>query len=129
MDNEAVFADDNTVLYGHNMKNGSMFHDLTLYRSRSFMATHPYIYLYTPEGAYELRIYAVRIAADNDVRSFTLGEKYETYVSRVQDAALFTGTFTPQRGTKLLTLSTCTYDFDHARFLVHAAVTKELKAE
>ena len=126
MANNGILEDDNTVLYGHNMKNGSMFRTLISYRSRDFLVKHPYIYLYTPEATYELRIFSVRIAADTDVRTLNVGQGFDNYLSKLQRASLFKSDYAPEKGTPILTLSTCTYDFENARFLVHAAVVDRL---
>ena len=49
-ENMAPFDDLNTVIYGHNMKNGSMFHDIKSYTDQEFANQHPYIYIYLPDG-------------------------------------------------------------------------------
>lgn len=57
--NERDLSDDNTILYGHNMKNGSMFGGLKQYREEDFFKEHPYVDYYTPEGRHRFVIYAV----------------------------------------------------------------------
>lgn len=57
-ENAADFSDFNTVIYGHNMKNGSMFHDLHNYEDETFLPEHPYVYIYTPDRVLRYRIFA-----------------------------------------------------------------------
>ena len=49
--NAADFSDNHTILYGHNMQNGSMFHDLNEYSSHTFCDEHSYIEVYS-HGVY-----------------------------------------------------------------------------
>ncbi len=48
--NSGIFTDDNTVIYGHNMKNGEMFQGLNEYKYQEFYKIHPTITIYTPNG-------------------------------------------------------------------------------
>lgn len=58
-ENAADFSDFNTVIYGHNMKNGSMFHDLHNYEDETFLPEHPYVYIYTPDRVLRYRIFEI----------------------------------------------------------------------
>ena len=50
VDNNADFMDKNTIIYGHRMKDGSMFRHLQDYEEKSFWESNPYFYIYTPDG-------------------------------------------------------------------------------
>lgn len=54
--NSTDWMDNNTVIYGHNMKNGSMFAGLHSYRDPEFFEEHPYVYIYTET---ETRVYQI----------------------------------------------------------------------
>lgn len=56
--NTTTYMDRNTVLYGHNMKNGSMFKTLHLFEEREFFDENRYIYIYTPESVLVYEIIA-----------------------------------------------------------------------
>lgn len=56
--NAKDFSDVNTVIYGHNMKNGTMFAGLHQYGDSEFFAEHPYIYIYTPEKLFAYEVFA-----------------------------------------------------------------------
>lgn len=58
---------DNTIIYGHNMKTKKMFHDLTLYSSKSFYESHKYIYITTKDKQYSYEIIAtIKTVADSN---------------------------------------------------------------
>ena len=49
-DNTGTFTDRNTIIYGHNMKNGTMFAQLLKYKEQDFLEKYPYFSIYTPDG-------------------------------------------------------------------------------
>ena len=112
-----------TILYGHNMKNGSMFHDLVQYKTADFFTQHRTIYFDTPEGRTELRVIAAYAADagetynynDADVKSFRAFLKKAAAKSPVQvdDVAL-------DEVTTAFSLQTCSYETDNARTYVLA---------
>lgn len=57
VNNPGDFSGRNTFIYGHNMKNGSMFAQLLKYKDDSFYKEHPYFYIYTPDG--KVRTYEI----------------------------------------------------------------------
>ena len=54
--NSKNFTDPNTVVYGHNMRNGSMFQNLHYYEDPEFFEQNPFVYIYTED---KIRIYEV----------------------------------------------------------------------
>lgn len=56
--NPVDFSDDNTILYGHNMKNGTMFASLRKFNQADYYQQHKYFYLITEEGMYRYDIVA-----------------------------------------------------------------------
>ena len=48
--NQPDFSDRNSIIYGHRMKDGSMFRHLQDYEERAFWESNPYFYIYTPDG-------------------------------------------------------------------------------
>ena len=55
------FSGTNTVVYGHNMKDGSMFNSLTNYKEQSYYDEHPVMYLNTPKQNYKIEIFSAYI--------------------------------------------------------------------
>ena len=76
-DNSSDFSNRKSILYGHNMKDGSMFQGLHKYENEQYLKTHNKVYLYLPDG--QTLIYSVikceYVKADSD--TFWLGEQVE----------------------------------------------------
>ena len=113
--NNGYFSDNNTIIYGHNMKTGMMFANLTLYKDKGYYSSHPYLYIYTPSQNYRLDLYAGFVCEHDD-------EVYATSLTQDQLKAMAAkSTFVSNIGTptgKTVTLSTCSYEFDNARYVV-----------
>ena len=65
-ENKADFSDRNTIIYGHNMRDGSMFAALNEYDEQSYFDTHKQMYLVTPEGGYLCEIFAAFVAKPSE---------------------------------------------------------------
>lgn len=130
MDYRCTDDSDNQILYGHNMKNGTMFGSIWNYRSEKYWKEHPIICFDT---LYETRSYEV-LAAFYD-RVYLSDETcfkyynfidavdnadYENAIQNYQDKALYATGVTAAYGDKLLTLSTCDNDVENGRFVVVA---------
>ena len=88
--NEKDFSDPNTVIYGHNMKNGTMFAGLHKFEDSEYFAEHPYVYIYTEERLYVYEIFAAyesgneHILYNNDFTSEYVYSKYlEEIISQI----------------------------------------------
>ena len=116
--NSGSFTDDNTIIYGHNMKTGMMFANLTLYKDKGYYNSHPYLYIYTPSQNYRVDLYAGFVCEYDD-------EVYTTSLTQDQLKAMAAkSTFASNIGTptgKTVTLSTCSYEFNNARYVVVGA--------
>ena len=120
--NSADFTDLHTIIYGHNMKNGSMFAGLKEYRSASYLVAHPNVYVDLADGTHAYQIFSV-YEADADSDSYTIGfapdETYEEYLKTIKGRSLYDTSVTVTREDSIITLSTCT-KHGEKRFLVHA---------
>ena len=119
--NEPGFADQNTVIYGHNMKDDSMFSTLLAYRSQEFFEQHPQMLLLTPRGNYLVELFAgyqTGIAADSWRHTFADASDFESWVSRSKERSDFTSDVEVLPTDRLLTLSTCSFAFDNARYVL-----------
>lgn len=134
-DCDALCPSDNLIIYGHNMKDGSMFADLAKYRSKDFWQTHKTVWFDTELGSYAYEIFAVihtTVQADaTDAFPFyrfvdaAAPEDFADYVSACKARALYDTGISAQYGDKLLTLSTCDNITDDGRLLVIAKKTKQ----
>lgn len=119
------------VVYGHHMKNGTMFGSLDRYQKESYYRDHPVIHFdtLTEEGSYEvLGVFYSRVYTDADEGVFRYyqytdlaGEDaFNDYVRQVKAASLYDTGVEAVYGDRLLTLSTCSYHTENGRFVVVA---------
>ena len=121
------FSGRNTVIYGHNMRDGSMFALVDDYAEQSFYEEHPVMYLNTPEQNYRLDIFSGFIT---DPESFV----YTTVFSSDEDYALFLSALKAFSEIdcgvpvgiedRVVTLSTCTYSGEDVRFVLCAKLVE-----
>ena len=123
--NGKEFSSPVTVVYGHNMKNGSMFADLHKYEDRSFFDANPYIYIYLPNRTLKYHIFSATPFDDRYILgSYNFSSKidFEEYLdelrSTINGNVNMDVMVLPQTG--ILTLSTCIADSANERFLVSA---------
>lgn len=120
----ADFTDTNTILFGHNMKDGSMFAMLHNYEKQAYFDQHPSIEIYLPDGSTkEYRIFsAYTTSDDSDAYLAGLWDKkiFNDYVaSAINNSIIESGVY-PLYGDNLITLSTCVTGDSSSRFVVHA---------
>lgn len=81
--NKFPFIDDETIIYGHNMKNGTMFSNLGKYLNKDFLDSHSKIKIYTPECNYEgtiFSVYSIGIETEsNNIKSLSFDERIDYY--------------------------------------------------
>jgi len=112
----------NTVIYGHNMTDGSMFHTLFNFRDKKFFE-NGLVEITTDDGLHIYEIFSAHVVHETDpyfVTTFENEEAFIAFANSMQDQSIFTKklTFTPY--DRILTLSTCTNIRDYERFAVHA---------
>lgn len=122
------FSRSNTPIYGHNMKNGSMFADVTGYKGQEFYDAHPYVMLLTPDQNYLVRVFAGYVVSERGdawKTEFSEGQ-FAAWLQSVQQKSYFVPTdITPTVQDRIVTLSTCTYETDDARFVVHGVLEEQ----
>jgi len=130
VNSDPITPSDNVLIYGHNMKAGTMFHALLSYDSEDYYKEHKTIYFNTikEDATYEV-IAAFRIYIDdNDDSLFKYyqfneaasEEKFNDYVSNCKALTPYEISETAEYGDKLITLSTCSYHRSNGRFVVVA---------
>jgi len=126
--NNRNFSDTNTMLFGHNMKNGSMFAPLKYFLKREFFEANRVVYISTPQGDFRYEIFAVyQVKADAVpyMPGMLDAEKFGQMVSRINELALYKKELDIVDGDKILTLSTCGYNIKDARIVIHAKMVAD----
>ena len=120
---------DNLLLYGHHMKDGTMFTTILSYKDKSFWEEHPVIRFDT---LYEIGNYEVMAAfyvtanvgnGHFEFYNFTnagSAEEFTTFVDTSKEQSLYDTGITAEYGDDLITLSTCSYHSENGRFVVVA---------
>ncbi|MCD7922848.1 MAG: class B sortase [Clostridiales bacterium] len=122
--NTPDFSDYYNIIYGHNMRNGSMFGTLKQYRrDESFYDSNPYFTIYTEETAYRYQIFAYEVVTDGS-EIYTVGyepdEAYQDLIDLICSQSMRDTGIVPEVTDRIVTLSTCTSVNDSERFVVHA---------
>ncbi len=128
--NEKDFTDPNTVLYGHNMDDDSMFGSLHDFEDPDFFEEDHYIYIYTPEDVYVYQIFAAyEYPAIHLLYNFDVNdpEVFADYVEGIYESkgrvANIRQDIEVTAEDKIITLSTCTTDHENSlRFLVQGVL-------
>jgi sortase B len=123
--NGKEFKDPNTIIYGHNMKNGTMFKTLHYFEDEEFFNDNQYIYIYTPDITYVYEIFAACSVNDTHLMSaydFWDVTGFNTFVSDITSTRGMTNQVregvTATYGDYLLTLSTCISGQSNKRWIV-----------
>ena len=119
---------DNITLFGHNMKDGSMFAYLGNYYNKSAWEENPLIFFDTLNESHVYKIFAVFKTSGTDGVGFAYHlmadakdeQEFNEFVSTCKELAFYDTGITPVYGDKLLCLSTCEYTIDNGRFVVAA---------
>ena len=126
--NDATWLDRHSVIYGHNMKNGTMFADILNYQNRDFYKAHPTGYLLTPYGNFEIVFFAGYVADPTVPEenawelNFADDESYLQWLSNAVSRSAFQSNTVPGVQDRVITLSTCSYAYDDARFILQGVL-------
>ena len=121
--NASDFTDYHTILYGHNMKNGSMFGSLSEYKSPTYLVAHPYIDVSVEEGILQYEIfscYVTQVGSESYTIGFAPDEVYGEYLEMIKGNSLYDTGVEVSVENQILTLSTCEKSGKTSRFVVHA---------
>ena len=121
---------DNTIIYGHHMRDGSMFARLMDYKKTETVMDAPIVVFDTMEASFRYEIFAAYIdssdgiAQDVLIPAFHDEAAFGEYIGHIREKTLIRPVVDVQYGDQLLTLSTCAYDFKDARMVVHARLLR-----
>jgi len=124
--NTDLFTEKNTVIYGHNMRNGTMFRSLTYYKNQKYFDKHPTMMLYTPDGDYVIELICGTIEDGNSKFvqfEFDNDDSLFQYVAELKARSTFESDVTLQSGDRIVSLCTCTYERKNGRYLLVGRIT------
>lgn len=123
--NDSNLEDNNTIIYGHNMKNNTMFGSLQEYKNQNYYDNHKVMYYFTPEKNYIIELFTgYTISVESDIYDLSVidSSKLEELISKSD----FESNTKVTEEDKIITLSTCAYEYDGARYVV-MGVLKEIE--
>lgn len=111
---------DNIVIYGHNMRDNTMFGDLSKYKSKEFYEKHRYIHFDTlvDLGKYEIVCVFKTTPCKFDYQNYTVfdsSDEFNSYISKCEESEYYNTDVSCGYGDKLITLSTCEYCQENGR--------------
>lgn len=118
----------NIILYGHNMKDESMFSDLKVFRNKEFNYHNSIIYLDMFYKRYRFEIFSVFLVnEDFNYRKtyFENDQELNCYLKGIEDSSLYFKDIELNCKDTILTLSTCEYDWENARLVVQGKLIEE----
>lgn len=127
------FNDRNSIIYGHRMKDGSMFRKLEEYKDKAFWEEHPYFYIYTPEGKeITYQIYSAGVVEDT-AETYTLSfeddAQFQSFIDYTYSTSDYETGVEVTVEDQVVTLSTCTAASDNHRYVVHGVKIREAYLE
>lgn len=127
-DNHGDFKDNNTIIYGHNMKNGSRFHNVRYYvnKDKDYFNNHNKAYIYLPDGT--INEYEIFASATINERSslYTNPSSYKDYVKEVLSNAKYKNEVSDEEAP-IIMLSTCHSSIEDQRYVVFARLVGNIK--
>ena len=121
-EDEGDFSSLHNVIYGHHMKDGSMFKDVVRFKEQEYFNQHRDIIIYTPDREIHLRTLAALYVKAEPIRRKTSFRSEEGFAAYVEEMIQGAGVQAPPEGEikKLYSLITCSYEFPDARTILYA---------
>ena len=119
--NKRDFSDENTVIYGHHMNDGTKFADIMYYKEQYYYDQHPIMYISTPTMNYRVELFTGFLCdADSETYTFRFDsdQAYAEWLQRMADNSDFKCNVKVSYKDHIVTLSTCSYEYYDARYVV-----------
>ncbi|MBO1004060.1 class B sortase [Pseudogracilibacillus auburnensis] len=128
--NELQLDNQNIVLYGHRMKDETMFNQLTKYVDKDFFTHHSKVYFDTLYGSYDAEVFAVYYTTtdfDYIQTEFESRDEYKSLLEEIHEKSIYQTDVSVSEDDQMITLSTCDYtlDPDEGRLVVHAKLVEK----
>ena len=129
--NDPAMSSLNTIIYGHHMRSGAMFAVLDKFADQEFYEEHPVVWYITERTAYRIELLATFVTP-SDSESYTMFDtqaELDAYLDGALAKSLFKTMAATDNVTRIMTLSTCAYDYDNARTVVIGSLAEEVPLE
>jgi hypothetical protein len=118
---------DNSIIYGHHMQNGTMFAGISWYEEQSYYDAHPVMYLRTPAAAYRIDLFSGYITTMDSsayMQNFGSIQEHTDWLKEVSGRSDFRANREISAYDRVITLSTCAYRFENARYVLHGKLVE-----
>lgn len=131
--NSMSLQNHHTILYGHRMKDGTMFGSLTNFLDEEFFEENAFFQYETLTESYELEVFSVYVTTtdfDYIKTNFVSDEEYRQFLQQIKQKSLYQPMIDISEKDRIFTLSTCDYTFDKedGRLVIHAKVKEKADA-
>ncbi|MGL5352979.1 MAG: class B sortase [Clostridium sp.] len=121
-----INEDENVVIYGHNMRNGTMFKDINSFKDKEFFENN-YITIIKDNREYKYEIFSIYVIPENEVvlnQKFENHDEYLKYLDVLSEKSLYKKEVDLNDDSNIITLITCSYEYDNARTIIHAKLSR-----
>lgn len=128
-DTDAGFGDAHTILFGHNMKSGQMFGELSRFEDKNFAEKYPDVWIFLPEEELHCVVYSAYSCSVDDL-TYTVGyetdqKSYKEFIDHTLAQSRNPAAEIPTERDQIVTLSTCTDSGDaEKRFVVNCRIAE-----
>ncbi|NTV89131.1 MAG: class B sortase [Clostridiales bacterium] len=124
--NSKDFSDKNTLIYAHNMKNGSMFHSLVFYKDEDFFNSHRTVNVdtLTESGVWEVfSVYVLDADTERLNINYSQEGSFLKAIEGYKSRSMFQTDVSLSDTDRIITMVTCSYETANSRTIVHAKYT------
>ena len=122
------FNDENTVLFGHHMRNKTMFAQLKKYKEKEFFyGDNDIVIEVENDKVLKYKVFSAYVtdAKDNYIKTnFDDKDQYKEFLEDIKNKSQYKSDIDVNENDKIITLSTCSYEFNDARMVVHGKLLK-----
>ncbi|MCL2571634.1 MAG: class B sortase [Defluviitaleaceae bacterium] len=118
-------GDHNWVLYGHNMGNGTMFHNVRHFMNYDFFMNNRYIHFSTIYADYVFEVFSVYVAHVSFYYTWNYFEDWAGWINQFKELSMFDASVTVTSDDRIITLSTCENIYRNNRIVVHGVLISE----
>lgn len=120
--NRVDLDDKHTIIYGHHMKNRTMFNDLNFFKEEEFFKANKTFKMKSLYKEYTYEIFSAHVY-ENDpyiIKTRFNNSEFSLFIDTLKEKSKYKTDVKVEESDRVLTLITCSYDFKDARYIVHA---------